>query len=388
MTDSNRYILAAPDVPFARNADLEARIRNDPSDASSYLVYADWLTMQGDPRGELAVVQHELSLPALSHSENKDRRAELSLREQLILGEGGGFRGGVNALLAKVTWRLGMFDSLHFDNTIDWMDDDFETRAIARRLFDLPAASALQTLALGILRWEYQAEDVSAVLEEASRSVFASTLRRLRLGDVDRDVDNAHHSIGDIGIISRAFPRLERLRVWGHEITSSTPLELAALEEISIETCSLTHALYDGIVAAKLPRLQKLDLWFGSAMYGCNVGTGDLGPILDGSLFPALTHLGLKNAEMTDGIAEELVSSAMLARLRSVDLSMGTLSDDGARVLLRQAPAWRHLERLDVSASFLSPPMIGELSRVGPAIEAGNQKESHEPGHRYVSMRE
>src|SRR5262245_51595688 len=42
----------------AHNAKLEAAIAADPDDADAYLVYADWLQAQGDPRGELIVLAH------------------------------------------------------------------------------------------------------------------------------------------------------------------------------------------------------------------------------------------------------------------------------------------------------------------------------------------
>ena len=45
----------------ARNPELESVVAASLDDPASYLVYADWLTSQGDPRGELIVVQHRLS---------------------------------------------------------------------------------------------------------------------------------------------------------------------------------------------------------------------------------------------------------------------------------------------------------------------------------------
>ena len=42
---------APPDAP--RNPALEQVIRDNPDDRAGYLVYADWLTQQGDPEKEL-----------------------------------------------------------------------------------------------------------------------------------------------------------------------------------------------------------------------------------------------------------------------------------------------------------------------------------------------
>jgi hypothetical protein len=66
-----------------------------------------------------------------------------------------------------VTWRWGFFESVRLFNTIDWMDGAFPSREVCKRLFGLPAAARLNELKVGVLRWEYQNEDVKALIEEA-----------------------------------------------------------------------------------------------------------------------------------------------------------------------------------------------------------------------------
>src|SRR5262249_41910603 len=44
----------------AFNASLAKRIDSNPDDNDAWVVYADWLQAQGDPRGELAVAQEGL----------------------------------------------------------------------------------------------------------------------------------------------------------------------------------------------------------------------------------------------------------------------------------------------------------------------------------------
>jgi uncharacterized protein (TIGR02996 family) len=43
-----------------RNPELEARLACDPEDVDAYLVYADWLSERGDPRGDLIVLQDRI----------------------------------------------------------------------------------------------------------------------------------------------------------------------------------------------------------------------------------------------------------------------------------------------------------------------------------------
>ncbi|MGZ3453292.1 MAG: TIGR02996 domain-containing protein [Polyangiales bacterium] len=382
---ANVYLGDAPFVSFATDAELEERIRVDPRDDARRLVYADWLAAQGDPRGELMVVQHRLSSDPTSE--------QLRAREKDIFDQHGGFRGGVHPELVSFDWRLGLVERLRLSNAVDWMDDSFDVRPIARRLFDLPTTRFLRELALGVLRWEYQSEDVPVVLEEASKSAFASGLRSLLLGDLaEEDVDNAHHSIGDISaVFGGAFPRLERLRVWGYEIAASSgPFAHPELGDLAIQTCALRKELYDAIVSGDLPKLERLELWFGSENYGCQLGVEDLSSLLAGTQFPRLKHLGLRNAEFTNELVSVLLAAPILTRLESLDLSMGVLAAEGARVLLEHGAAWRHLKTLDVSESLLAgnDALLDQLRAVGPEILAGDQRDDEDPTYRYVAVHE
>jgi uncharacterized protein (TIGR02996 family) len=54
---------------------LVAAVRARPNDWRSWLVYADWLTEQGDSRGELVALEHRLAVEALSSEERHALRA-------------------------------------------------------------------------------------------------------------------------------------------------------------------------------------------------------------------------------------------------------------------------------------------------------------------------
>ncbi|MBA3538387.1 MAG: WGR domain-containing protein, partial [Deltaproteobacteria bacterium] len=57
-----KAVKAAPaKAAAAGNAALEKQIDADPDNGDAWTVYADWLQSQGDPRGELAVVQERLA---------------------------------------------------------------------------------------------------------------------------------------------------------------------------------------------------------------------------------------------------------------------------------------------------------------------------------------
>ncbi|MGW1990337.1 hypothetical protein [Embleya sp. NPDC001921] len=69
------------------------------------------------------------------------------------------------------------------------------------------------------------------------------------------------------------------------------------------------------VVGSVFPELRRLDIRLGIRSYGGNATVEDLAGILDGAGLPALTHLGLMDSEISDGIATALASAPIVARL-------------------------------------------------------------------------
>lgn len=368
------FVTDAPDLPSASNPALEAQLRAAPDDVAAAQVYADWLIEHGDPRGELASAQIRGDASAAG----------------ALLAQHGGWLAGVSPQVATIDWRPGRFRKLRLMNLGDWMSSQFDTALVAQRLLTQPAANCLEELAVGVLRWEYMAQDVTTLLDAAAATPLASGLRRLTLGDChDIDIDIAHHELGDLPDLSR-FPALEALSVWGFAI-GLAPLRLPKLRSLSIETCGLSTAALEAVLSSELPSLTELTLWFGSEDYGSECGVADLAPLLDGSALPSVRELGLCNAEFTDALVTTLVASPILARLRGLDLSLGTLTNAGADVLIAAADRWKHLEYLDVNDNFLTEDRLAALRAVGPEIRSDEQKDVEGDGedmYLYVSVAE
>jgi len=289
-----------------------------------------------------------------------------------------------------VTWRWGFIDSVRIFNKKDWMDSSFDVLPIVRQIFASPAAAFVRELKLGVIRWMENGEDVPKVLAEVAKLGAAERIRVLRLGDVhDIEIDLAHHPIGKLAVLSKSFPNLEVLTIHGYEFDLGA-LELPNLRELVIETCVLSKKNLGAVTKRKWPKLESLRLWFGSEDYGCNCKVKDIEPLLDGSAIPKVKRLGLMNAEFTDRICEALATAKVLRRLEELDLSMGTMGDEGVRALSSSAKALKHLKVLNVSENFLTKKAIAELKKIGCPIVAKEQKEieEDEEEHRYVSASE
>ena len=79
----------------------------------------------------------------------------------------------------------------------------------------------------------------------------------------------------------------------------------------------------------------------------------------------------------------------MLPRLTELDLSLGTLSDVGAEVILN-SPAFSHLESLDLDHHYCSEAVTARLAALGEHVSVEDQKgpEDTFDGRRFVAVGE
>lgn len=169
----------------------------------------------------------------------------------------------------------------------------------------------------------------------------------------------------DVTALLSAFPALVEFGVRGGTELVFPATEHKKLRSLTIEAGGLPVEVVRGVLDSELPALERLDLWLGVSEYGGDADVADLAPLLSGTRFPALHHLGLRNSEVENEIASAVASAPLVARLRTLDLSCGTLGDEGAAALLEGQPL-THLDVLDLHHHFLTEPMA---RRVAEALE-------------------
>ncbi|WP_433789878.1 hypothetical protein [Actinoplanes sp. CA-252034] len=142
------------------------------------------------------------------------------------------------------------------------------------------------------------------------------------------------------------------------------------------------------VAASDLPNLTRLELWLGVNEYGGDARADDLAPILAGRSLPALTYLGLRNAEIAEEVATAVAAAPVVARLTDLDLSMGVLGDTGAETLLAGQPL-THLRRLDLSHHFMSTEMAQRMIDELPGVEVDvSDPQQEEEWGRYTAVAE
>lgn len=220
-------------------------------------------------------------------------------------------------------------------------------------------------------------------------------LRAVFIGDLEREeAEISWIEQSDVTPVLDAYPLLEELGVRGGTGLRFPAVRHKHLRTLSFEAGGLPGDVVRGVAASELPALKYLEIWLGVEEYGGDASVADLGPLLAGGRFPVLRHLGLRNSEIQDEIAAAVAGAPVVAQLKSLDLSLGVLTDEGVTALLGGQPL-THLTMLDLRHNFVTDPVA---QRVRAALEpSGVEVDLSETGdaweddgvvHRYTAVAE
>ncbi|MEU3691244.1 STM4015 family protein [Streptomyces narbonensis] len=221
-------------------------------------------------------------------------------------------------------------------------------------------------------------------------------LRAVFLGDMTgEDCEISWIVQSDVTPLLAAYPALREFGVRGGTELLFPPIRHEGLETLAVETGGLPAAVVRGIVGSELPALENLELWLGTDEYGGDATAEDLAPLLAGTGFPALRHLGLCNSVIQDEIAAAVAGAPVVARIERLALSMGVLTDEGATALLDGQPL-THLTHLDLSHHYLSEAMSERVRAAlvphGVTVDLDDAQEPDDDGdgevYRYVAVAE
>ncbi|NKY99957.1 STM4015 family protein [Nocardiopsis alborubida] len=186
-------------------------------------------------------------------------------------------------------------------------------------------------------------------------------LRSVFVGDITSDeCELSWISQGDMAPLLAAFPRLELLATRGAaSVLGGGGLSLqvpshTGLRSLTLESGGLPGRVVREVASSGLPALEHLELWLGMEDYGRDVCPQDLEAVLSGGAFPGLRYLGVRNAEDVDAWIPVLADAPAVRSLEVLDLSLGILTDEGARALVERNDAFAGLRRLDLHHHFMS----------------------------------
>ncbi|MEU6314320.1 STM4015 family protein [Streptomyces sp. NPDC047014] len=267
----------------------------------------------------------------------------------------------------SVAWRIS---AEVYDSEEDWQQ-------VFARFTE--AVDTRQVRAVIVGGWDEAYDTSNAAVIEALVKAAGDfpALRALFVGDVTYEqCEISWLNQSDVTPLLDAYPALEELGVRGGEGLVLRPVEHRALRVLRIETGGLSREVVRAVAACELPALDDLDIWLGTSWYGADTDVSDLEPILTGVRLPALRRLALRNSEIQNEIAAALAGAPVVARLKVLDLSMGTLGDEGVTALLEGQPL-THLDKLDLHHHFLSPPfeerLVAALSPYGVEVDLSDR---------------
>lgn len=285
---------------------------------------------------------------------------------------------------AKKVFRLRLdYDEADEGTTIDEKLDD---------LLEADGSDQIESLVIG--SWQpddssKESDDIIEALADAAGQL--PNLKHVFIGDiVGEECEISWIQQCDMTPLLKAYPKLESLHIRGGEGLTFGKLNHAGLKELVIQAGGLPSTVIHEIASAKLPNLERLELWLGTEDYGGNATVEDIQPLLSGKQFPKLKHLGLCNSEIQDEIAGIVANAPVVAKLESLALSKGTLGDEGAKALLA-SPAIKTLKLLDLSHHFITKDVQEELKAFGNVDLSDAQVPEDWGGgdlHRFISVSE
>ncbi|MFZ6719248.1 STM4015 family protein [Undibacterium sp. Ji49W] len=217
-----------------------------------------------------------------------------------------------------------------------------------------------------------------------------ANLKELFVGDMDsEECEISWINQGDYTTIFTAFPALERLHIKGSTglELSSQPLKHDKLKALTIECGGLPKKIIETIATADLPNLEYLLLYLGVEDYGFDATIDDLRPLMQKGLFPKLTYLGLADSGIANEVAVAIAEASVLEQLETLDLSMGTLTDEGGRALLDSTKI-AGLKKLDLHYHYLSNEMMKEFKQLPVLVDVTDQQTSDDDDWRYPAVTE
>jgi Leucine Rich repeat len=251
-----------------------------------------------------------------------------------------------------------------------------------------PQVSQITNLIIG--QWDAEdgsSEPVVNFLVDASQKL--PHLTALFLGDITgEEYEISWIQQSDLSPLWNAYPQLEYLRVRGNDGLGFGELKLDRLKTLIVETGGLSVERVREICASQLPQLEHLELWLGTDSYGGDTTPADLAPILNGSLFPYLQYLGLRDSEIADRIAISIANATILVRIKTLDLSLGNLGDLGAAALLA-SPLINHLKKLDLHHHYISEALVKDLAGLSIEVDFSDvQTADDDEEYRYIAVSE
>ena len=224
---------------------------------------------------------------------------------------------------------------------------------------------------------------IDGIVENAERF---SHIEKLFIGDMDfEECEVSWIMQGNYGKLWAALPDLKELTIKGSTELGLGEIIHENLEALTIICGGLPTEIIEEIERARLPKLKKLLLYIGSDNYGFDGNADTIRRFLENADFPELEYLGIVDSEIQDELTEAVLESKFMGQIHTLDLSCGTLSDKGGKLLLEKLPQYGNIKKLDVHYHFMTEKMEKQLQELSLEVDASDRnKPSSYRGETYM----
>ena len=327
--------LLTPEVPSTASREaLLAAVLAHPEDDAPRLVYADWLSDRGDPRGEFISIQCALAV-------GTSRVAELQAQEASLLASyARQWLHGLGDDVLRARFRRGFVETATVldANALFELEAFFEREPVTELVF--ASSKLIDTERFASLEWVERLRSLEfrgpgALGRDRLATLLAS--RRLRqltsLAFLDQRLgDEGLRLLAEQG--GKTFPALERLRLEDDAITERGVAPLVAsrwaarFTELSLADNQLGPEGAEVLAEARSPgRLTRLSLG------GNQLRDEGAMVIARAARFRTLRELSLPRNRIGPAGVEALLESEGLAGLTSLDLAGNPVGSSGRKRL-------------------------------------------------------
>ena len=228
--------------------------------------------------------------------------------------------------------------------------------------------------------WDYEGDDCSALLQGLieNKDKFAQ-IEGLFWGDIEQEEQEISWiEQADLSPLLDSMPKLKDLKIKGTNNLRLGKTSRPELRSLEIISGGMPTEVVEDILASDFPNLEKLILYVGVEDYGFEGDIEIFRPLFSKERFPKLTYLGLVNSEEQDSIVEMFLESDILPQLETMDISAGTLKDEGAQLLLDNMDKIAHLKFINMRYNYLSKDMKKQLQNLPMKIDIAETEEADE----------
>ena len=261
----------------------------------------------------------------------------------------------------------------------DFEDGDKDAKTMIDEILADSELSELEELVIGCWgeSWDNGAQPIVDGIVEYSDKF--SQIKSLFIGDMDyEECEVSWIEQADYGKLWAALPNLEKLTIKGSTNLSLGDIQHENLKSLEIICGGLPKEVIVGIGEAKLPALESLKLYIGVEDYGFDGNIEDIANMLMNSDFPNLKTLGIKDSEIQDDVAKVVTKSKYMSQIEVLDLSLGTLTDEGGQVLLDTLPDYENIKEVNLEYHYMSEDMMAKLKALSADVDVSEKQEDDE----------